>query len=95
MLKNLNIEVLTVVHWCETWSLILREEYRLSVSENYMLRKILGSKRKEVEERRKLHSEELNDQYCSPNVVQVIKSRRMRWMGPVAHMADSKGVYRV
>jgi hypothetical protein len=65
------------------------------VSENNILRKILGSKRNEVEEWRKLHSEELNDLYCSPNVVRVIKSRRMRWMGHVANMGDSKGVYRV
>jgi hypothetical protein len=61
-----------------------------------MLRKIFGSKREEVrEKRRKLHSEELNDLYCSPNIVRVIKSRRMRWTGHVARMGDRKGVYRV
>ena len=61
-----------------------------------MLRGIFGPKRDKVtEERRKLHNEELNDLYCSPNVVRVIKSRRMRWAGHVALMGERKGVYRV
>jgi hypothetical protein len=61
------------------WSLILREERRLRVFENRALRKIFGPKREKVTRQcRKLHNEELNDLYTSPNIVQVIKSRIMR-----------------
>jgi len=81
---------------CETWSLTLREERRLRVFENRVLRRIFGPKGDEVTgEWRKLHNEELNDLYCSPNIVRVIKSRRMGWAGHVAIMGDSSGVYRV
>ena len=78
---------------CETWSLTLREERRLRVFENRVLRRMFGPKRDEVtQECRKLHSEELNDLYC---IVRVIKSRKMRWAGSVAHMGERRGVYRV
>jgi len=61
-----------------------------------VLRRIFGPKRDEVTgEWRKLHNEELNDLYCSSNIVRVIKWRRMRWVGHVAHMGDEWGVYRV
>ena len=64
--------------------------------ENRVLRGIFGSKSDEVtREWRKLHNEELNDLYSSPNTVRVIKSRRMRWAGHVARMGDDRGVYRV
>ena len=62
--------------------------------ENRVLRRIFGLKRDEVTgECRKLHNEELNDLYCSPNIVRVIKSRRMRWAGHVARVVDSRGLY--
>ena len=64
--------------------------------ENRVLRRIFGPKRDGVTgEWRKLHNEELNDLYCSPNIVRVIKRRRMRWAGHVARMGDRRGVYRV
>ena len=78
-------------------SLTLREERRLRVFENWVLRRVFGPKRDEVTgEWRKLHNEELNDLYCSPNIVRVIKKRRMRWAGHVARMGEERrGVYRV
>jgi len=76
--------------------LALREERGLTVFENRVLRRIFGSKRDEVRrEWRKLHNEELKELYCSPNIVWLIKSRRMRWAGHVARMGERKGVYRV
>jgi hypothetical protein len=66
------------------------------VFENRVLRRIFGPKRDEVTvEWRKLHNEELNNLYSSPNIVWVIKSRRMRWAGHVAHMGEGRVVYRV
>jgi hypothetical protein len=74
----------------------MREERRLSVFENRVLRRIFGPERDEViGEWRKLHTEELNDLYCSPNIVRVIKSRRMRWAGHAACARERRGVYRV
>ena len=73
----------------------LREERRLRVFENRVLRRIFGPKRDEVTvEWRKVLNEEFNDLYCSPNIVRVIKSRRMRWAGHVARMGEGRGVYR-
>ena len=64
--------------------------------ENMVLRRIFGPRKDEVTgEWRRLHNEELNDLYSSPNIVQVIKSRRMRWAGHVARMGEERGVYRV
>jgi hypothetical protein len=75
---------------------MLREERRLRVFENRVFRRIFGPKRYEVTgEWRKLHNEELNDLYCLPNILRVIKSRRMRWAGHVARMGEGRGVYRV
>ena len=74
----------------------VREERELRVFENMVLRRIFGPRRDEVTgEWRRLHNEELNDLYCSPNIVRVIKSRRMRWAGHVARMGEERGAYRV
>ena len=81
---------------CETWSLTLREERKLRVFENMVLRRLFRPRRDEVTgEWRRLHIEELIDLYSSPNIVRVIKSRRMRWAGHVARMGEERGVYRV
>jgi hypothetical protein len=72
----------------------LGEEHRLRVFENRVLR-IFGPKRKEDGSWRKLHNDELHSLYSSPNIVRVIKSRRMRWAGHVACMGEGRGVYRV
>jgi len=78
----------------DTWSLTLREERRLRF-ENKVLRRIFGPYRDEVTgEWRRLHNEELNEMY-SPNIVRVIKSRRMRWVGRLAHLGEGRGLYRV
>jgi hypothetical protein len=99
--KNVKIKIYsTIILYCvcygfETWSLTLREKRRLRVFENRVLRRIFEPKRDEVTgEWRKLHNEELNDLYCSPNIVRVIKPRRIRWEGHVAHMGDRRGAYR-
>jgi hypothetical protein len=82
-----------VLYGCETLSLTLREEHRLRVFENRMLR-IFGPKREENRSWRKLHNDELYSLHSSPNIVKVIKSR-MRWAGRVACMGEGRGVYRV
>jgi len=85
-----------VFYGCETWSLTLREERRLRVFENRVVRRIFGPKRDEVTgEWRKLHKEELNNLDSSPNIVRVIKSRKMRRAGHVARMGEGRVVYRV
>jgi len=74
----------------------IEEERWLRVFENRVLRKVFGPKRDEVTgEWRKLHNEELRDLYSLPNIVQVVKSRRMRWAGHVARMGEARGVHRV
>jgi len=99
--KNIKIKIyrtiilLAVLYGCETWSLILREERRLRVSENRVLRRISGPRRDEVTgEWRKPHNE-LNELYCSPNIFRVIKSGRIKWAGHVACMGERRGIYRV
>jgi hypothetical protein len=100
ILKGLNkifktIILPVILYGCETWSLTLREEHRLSVFKNRVLRRIFGPKRKEVAgERRKLHSEELHILYSSPNIIRQIKSRRMGRAGHVACMGEEREVYK-
>jgi len=85
-----------VLYGCETWSLTLREERRLRVFENRVLRRVFGPKMDEVTgEWRKLHNEELSDLSSLPNIVRVVKPRIMRWTGHVARMGQGRGVYRV
>jgi hypothetical protein len=92
--RTANVPV--VLYGCETWSVTLREELGLSVFENRVLRRTFGTKRGEVSgEWRKLHNEELNDLCCSPIIIWLIRSRRMRWAGHVARMGDRKGTCRV
>ena len=100
--KNLKIKIYgtlilpVVLYGYEIWSLILREERKLRVIENIVLRRIFGPRREEVTgECRRMHNEELHDLYSSPNIVRVIKWRRMRWAGHVARMVEERGVYRV
>jgi hypothetical protein len=79
----------------ETWSLTLREERRLRVFENRMLRRVFGPKRDEVTgEWRTLHNGELSDQYSLPNIVRMVKLKRMRWAGHVVHMGEGRGMHR-
>jgi hypothetical protein len=85
-----------VLYDCETWSLTLREEQRLRVFENRVLWRIFGPKRDETTgEWRRLHNGELNDLYSSPNVIRVIKSRRMRWAEHVTRMGEKRDAYRI
>jgi len=98
--KNLKINIYrtiilpVVLYGCETWSLTLREECSLRVSENRVLKRIFGSMREEVTgECRKLHNEKLNDLHPSPNIVRMMKSRR--WAGHVACMGERRGINRV
>jgi hypothetical protein len=85
-----------VLYGPETWSLTLREEHRLSVSENRVLRRIFGLKRDEVTgEWRKLHNKELRDLYSSPSINRIIKSRRMRWVGHVAREGEKRNACRL
>ena len=80
---------------CEAWSLTLREESRLRVFENRILRRIFGPKRDENGEWRRLHDQELHSLYRSPNIVRVIKSRRLKWEGHVARMEEGRSVFKI
>jgi hypothetical protein len=85
-----------VLYGCETWSLALRKEHRLRVSENRFLRRLFGPKRDDVTgEWVKLHNEELHNLYSSPDIIRQIKSRRMGWAGHVARMGEERKLYKV
>jgi hypothetical protein len=85
-----------VLYGCETRSLTLREEHRLRVFENRVLRRIFGTKRDEVTgEWRKLHNEGLHNLYSSTDIIRQVKSRRMRWAEHVARMGEERKVYKV
>jgi hypothetical protein len=99
--RNLKVKIYktiilpVVLYGCETWSLTLREEHRLRVSENRVLR-IFEPKRDEVTgEQRKLHNGEFHSLYTSPDIIRQIKSSRMMWAGQVACMGEGRNVYRV
>jgi hypothetical protein len=79
---------------CDTWSLTLREEHRLGMFENRVLRRIFRPKTDEVTGKwRKLLNEELHDLYSSPSKIRVVKSRRVRWAGHVARMGEKRNAY--
>jgi hypothetical protein len=81
---------------CETWSRTLREEHRLRVFENGVLRRIFGPKRDKVTGGwRKVHNEELHNLYSSPSIIRMITSRRMRWAGHVGSMGEVRNAYRI
>jgi hypothetical protein len=94
MYKTISFPV--VLYGCEILSLTLREEHRVSVFENKVLRKIFGPKRDEIIGGwRKLHNEELHNLYCSLSIIRIIKSRKMRWAGHVARMGEKRNAYRI
>jgi hypothetical protein len=85
-----------VLYGCETWSLILREEHKLRVFENRVLRRIFGLKRDGVTGGwRKLHNEELQDLYSPPSIIRIIMLRRLSWVGHVAQMGKKKNAYKL
>jgi hypothetical protein len=99
--KNIKIKVYrtiilpVVLYGHETWFLTLMEEHRPRGFENRVLRRIFGPKREDVTgEWRRLHNEEVFDLY-SPTIIRVMKPRRMRWAGQVAHMGERRGAYTV
>jgi hypothetical protein len=85
-----------VLYGCETWSLTVREEHKLRVFQNRVLRRIFGPKRDGVMGGwRKLHNEEVHNLYSSPSIMRIIKSRRMRWAEHVARMGEKRNMYRL
>ena len=91
-----NTVILEVVLYdCETWSLTLREERRLRVFENGVMRRIFWLKRDENREWRRLHSDLLHSLYRSFNTVRVIKSRRLRWTEYVARLEEGRSAFKI
>jgi hypothetical protein len=100
--KNIKIRIYktiilpVVLYRYETWSLTLREEYKLRVFVKRVLRRIFGPKRDEVMGGwRKLHNEELHSLYFSPSIIRMMKSRRVRWVGIVARMGEKRDAHRI
>jgi hypothetical protein len=100
--RNLKVKIYktiilpVILYGCETWSLTIREEHRLKVFENRVLRRIFGPTRDEVtREWRKLHNGELHILYSLPDIIRQIKSRRIRWAVHVARMGEGRNVYKV
>jgi hypothetical protein len=98
--KNIKIRIYksiilpVVLYECKTWSLTLREEHRVRVFENKVLRRIFIPRRDEATgEWRKLHNKELRDLYSSPSMIRIIKSRRRRLVGHVARMWENRNAY--
>jgi hypothetical protein len=85
-----------VLYGCETWSLTVKEEHKLRVFENRVLRKIFGPKGAGVTGGwRRLHNEELHNLYSSPIIIRIIKSRRMRWAGHVTRIGEKRNMCRL
>jgi len=84
-----------VLYGCEIWSLTIREECRIRVFKNKILRQIFGPKRDENGEWRRLHNEKLHSFYRSPNVIRVIKSRRLRWAGLVTRLEEGRSAFKI
>jgi hypothetical protein len=101
-IKNMKVRINKIIilplvlYGCETWSLTVREEHKLRVFENRVLRRIFGPRRDGVTGGwRKLLNEELHNLYSSPSKIRIIKSRKMRWAGHVARMGEKRNVYRL
>jgi hypothetical protein len=85
-----------VLYGCETWSATPREKHELKMFENRVLRRIYGTKREEVAGGwRRLHNEELHNLYASPNIIRVIKLRRVKWAGHVTGMGEMRKAYSI
>jgi hypothetical protein len=102
LFRNLKVKIYKIIilpvvfYGCEAWSLTLREDHRLRVFENRVLRRLFGPKRDKVKgEWRKLHNGEVHNLYSSRDIIRHIKSRVMRWEGHVACMGEGKNVFRV
>jgi hypothetical protein len=102
LLKNLKIKIYKIIilsdvlYGSETWSLTQREVHKLRIFENRVLRSILGPKMEEfIEGWTKLHNKEFRNLYASPNIIRVMKSRRMRWARHVARIRKVKNIYKI
>jgi hypothetical protein len=100
--KNIKVRIYKIIflpvvlYGCETCSLTVREEHKLRLFENRVLRRIFGPKKDRMTGWwRKLHNEELHNLYSWPIIIRIIKSRRLRWAGHVARMGDKRNVYRL